>query len=93
MDLTTDSLTIHWRQHQVYYILKLCSSESLDGKEVTETSRQFLKNWQANKEAQKKKRQSGGSRQTSGQKKWQYNRDTSIKPVFLMAIGMYKFTL
>ena len=45
----------------MYFIL-----ESLDGKDVTETSRQFLKNWQANKEAQKKKRQSGISRQASG---------------------------
>ena len=32
-------------------------------------SRQFLKNWQANKEARKKKRQTGISRQTSS---WSY---------------------
>ena len=43
--------------------------ETLDGKEVTEMSRQFLKNWQANKEARKKKRQSGISRQSSS---WSY---------------------
>ena len=30
----------------------------LDGKEINETSRQFLKNMQANKEAQKRKRES-----------------------------------
>ena len=28
----------------------------LDGKEITETSKQFLKNWEANKEVQKQKR-------------------------------------
>ena len=30
--------------------------EMLDGKEVTETAKQFLRNWQANKEALKRKR-------------------------------------
>ncbi len=38
--------------------------EILDSKEVTDTSRQFLKNWQANKEAARKRKQA--SRQTSG---------------------------
>ena len=31
-------------------------SEILDGKEITETSRQFLRKWHANKETVKKKR-------------------------------------
>ena len=30
-------------------------SEILDGKEITETSRQFLRNWHASKETQKKR--------------------------------------
>ena len=32
-------------------------SEMLDGKEVTDTARVFLKNWQANKDAIKRKRE------------------------------------
>lgn len=31
--------------------------EILDGKEISETSRQFLRNWHASKEVQKKKRE------------------------------------
>lgn len=31
--------------------------EIFDGKEITETSRQFLRNWHASKEVQKKKRE------------------------------------
>lgn len=31
------------------------SAETFDGKEVTEMAKQFLKNWQANKEAVKQK--------------------------------------
>lgn len=37
-------------------IILLLFAEVLDGKEITETSRQFLRKWHANKETQKKKR-------------------------------------
>ena len=40
-------------------------SEMLDGKEVTETAKQFLQNWQANKDAVKRRRDSGVTRENS----------------------------
>ena len=34
-------------------------TEVLDSKDISETSRQFLRNWHANKEAKKRKKESG----------------------------------
>ena len=41
-------------------------TEVLDGKEITPTARQFLQNWQASREAARKRQESALSRQASG---------------------------
>ena len=42
--------------HLDWFILTTAPTVVLDGKEVTATAKQFLKNWQANKEALKRKK-------------------------------------
>ena len=34
-----------------------CISDTLDGKQISETAKQFLRNWHANKETQKKRKE------------------------------------
>ena len=41
----------------VCFILPFLFTDTLDGKEISPTARQFLQNWNASKEAQKKRRE------------------------------------
>ena len=41
----------------VWFILLFTFTDTLDGKEISPTARQFLQNWKASKEAQKKRRE------------------------------------
>ena len=41
----------------VWFILLFPFTDTLDGKEISPTARQFLQNWKASKEAQKKRRE------------------------------------
>ena len=53
-----------WSDNTLLYTSLL--KEMLDGKEVTETARQFLKNWQASKDLMKKRSESGLTRDSTG---------------------------
>ena len=45
----------------------LLTTDLLDGKEITDTARAFLKNWQANKDAIKRKRETQSRQNETGQ--------------------------